>query len=151
MKKLLHDKYFWLIAILVLFLIGAGIYELCKPEPEQPTVGWLMDNCFKTVIERKEDDGTITSHTVNGDPIFHGSYPFVDTREIVDWEVDQTQWKYRVTYYVGYEDQNDMVFLFTKDWFSVNGVPYHLLHMSEFYYQLEGLYEHYNRLAEIMD
>jgi hypothetical protein len=150
MRGFLKSKYFWLVVFLILFVVCAIAYEYLSDKNRTTSIDRVMTNCPKTVFERKESDGSVTEYWVHGDPVFHGEYPYERTYEIIDKEIDQTQWLYRVTYYNQYAGKEKIVFLFGYDWFSQDGVVYEMKYMTEFVYGLHGLSEYYDELSKII-
>lgn len=152
MKKIVKSKWLWIglgIILLLLCVVDASI-QIIGPSPEHLTVGERMMQSFSTIVERRNADGSITKYLLNGDPIFHGEYPYTYTTDITDSDLyRQEEWQYRVTYH--YDEKEEDIFLFGDNWFIYDGKAYQLRYMQEFVQGIAGKFAWWDEVMVVDD
>lgn len=139
------------IAAFVLFVAAGLIYNAIvgEPEPEPMSVGQMMYNSYRTVYERKNEDGSITTYYDTGDHLFWGNYPFrVMDEEGVEVE-PRDDWKYRITYM--YASNVDPIVFEFGDWyedglghyFVQDGMAHNMSFRSQFMWQIEAVFDYF--------
>ncbi len=137
-----------LIACLILLILCcAGIIGVIvsviipKEDSPQPSVQRIMTNSVKTIIERREKDGSISEYRMTKDPIFHGAYPFESTEKLTELP-DVSRWKYRITYYLNEDAQ--IMFLLGEDWLYTEGAAYSFNYIREFVVGIGAVFDYWN-------
>lgn len=146
MKKLLDSKWGKFVIVAACFCIGGilcTVISLFAPaKVEEPTLAEKMYKSYSTTIEKKFDDGTIVKHIVNGDPFFHGHYPFSEPMDISALNYDTDNWIYRITYCCGTNEE--IVFCIGDLWYTFEGGVYTMGNMPYITAAIGGVFDRMN-------
>lgn len=142
------------IIIALLICLGCIAYAMVltvQPQKDQnsPSITYIMENSLRTVVEKRDAEGSVLEFRVSGDPVFRDAYPVEDIQELPADLYDTSRWLYRVTYYMNEED--NVEFYFGAAWFLLEGKVYTMPYMNELVASIGGMCAYRTDIANTMN
>lgn len=145
MSNLLRNKWFYLLAGLIIILVVIGILLMQGEEQEIPISEWMIGS-GETKVIRNCGEGRTEEIRISGDPIFQGEYPrskmYALEEESMN-RVEPSEWRYKIVYNANNQSEGRITVYISDLWLCVDGVYYSMPYMVDFSRSIDGIWDFY--------